>query len=54
MTTDIGAPQTGESYRIIEVNSLPGIGMHIAPGQGRPRNVAGYLADLIFPETAAN
>ena len=52
MTTDISAPQDRSSYRIIEVNSLPDIGMHLAPGRGKPRNVAGMLADLIFPETA--
>lgn len=51
MTNDITISQTSESYRIIEVNSLPGIGMHLAPGRGAPRDVARMLADMVFPET---
>lgn len=51
MTTDISAPQTKDSYRIIEVNSEPSIGMHIAPWEGKGRNLAEWVADLIFPET---
>ena len=51
MTRDISAAQTAADYRIIEVNSLPGIGIHMAPGKGKARNVAGWLADMIFPET---
>lgn len=35
----------------LEVNSLPGLGMHMAPSRGKSRNVAGLLVDLIFPET---
>lgn len=45
------AVQTADSYAILELNPLPSIGPHIAPPAGTPRNVAGWLADLIFPET---
>jgi len=51
MTRNISAPQSGDSYRVLELNSVPGIGMHMSPGRGRPRNVAGMLIDLIFPES---
>lgn len=51
MCEDISRPQTDVSYRVLEINSLPGIGMHINPGRGRSRNVAGMLVDMIFPET---
>lgn len=54
MTADIAAPQTDDSYRIIELNTNPGIGMHAAPSVGRGRDVAGWIADLIFPETRAS
>ena len=52
MTGDISQAPT--NYRLLEVNSVPGIGIHCAPGKGRPRNVPGMIADLIFPETAAD
>ncbi len=51
LTKDVTVHQTPENYRIIEVNSVPGIHMHMHPGKGKPRNVAKYLADMIFPET---
>lgn len=51
MCADIRRTQEGDSYRVLEINSVPGIGIHMAPGRGRPRNVAGMIADMIFPET---
>ena len=51
MCGDIRKMQEGSSYRILEINSVPGIGIHMAPGRGRPRNVAGMIVDMIFPET---
>lgn len=51
MTSDITVPQSDTSYRILEINSVPGIGMHMAPGRGTPRNVAGMIVDLVFPES---
>ena len=54
MTADASRLQDADSYRVIEINSLPGIGMHLAPGKGKPRNVAKFIVDLIFPETAGH
>jgi cyanophycin synthetase len=51
MCADIRKPQDGNSYRILEINSVPGLGIHMAPGHGKPRNVAGMVVDMIFPET---
>lgn len=51
MCGDIRKMQEGNSYRVLEINSVPGIGIHMAPGRGRPRNVAGMIVDMIFPET---
>jgi cyanophycin synthetase len=51
MTKDITAKQDNNSYCIIEVNSVPGIQMHMTPAIGQPQNVAAHIADIIFPET---
>ena len=48
---DSSQQQTPNSYVVLEVNSVPGIHMHINPGIGQARNVAKYLADMMFPET---
>jgi len=34
---------------IVEVNTAPGIRMHLYPSQGKPRNVAADIVDLLFP-----
>ena len=44
-----------ESYReagggICEVNAGPGFRMHVAPSEGTPRDVAGPVLDMLFPE----
>ncbi|MDX1570033.1 MAG: cyanophycin synthetase [Xanthomonadales bacterium] len=49
LTTDIT-----ESYRttggaICEVNAAPGFRMHVAPSEGKPRDVAGPVMDMLFP-----
>ncbi len=49
LTTDIT-----ESYRdvggaICEINAAPGFRMHMAPSEGRPRDVAGPVMDMLFP-----
>jgi cyanophycin synthetase len=51
MSKDITKKQTSNLYKIIEVNSNPGIHMHMRPAIGKPRDVASYVVDLIFPET---
>jgi cyanophycin synthetase len=44
-----------ESYReagggICEVNAGPGFRMHVAPSEGTPRDVAGPVLEMLFPE----
>jgi cyanophycin synthetase len=43
-----------ESYKevggaICEVNAAPGFRMHMAPSEGRPRDVGGPVMDMLFP-----
>ena len=51
ISRDITAPQTSDSYAVIEVNPLPTLGIHEAPPEGKPRPVSAWVADMIFPET---
>jgi cyanophycin synthetase len=51
---DFLTPDITESYRkhggaICEVNAAPGFRMHSAPSEGRPRDVAGPVIDMLFP-----
>ncbi|MFO0663083.1 MAG: cyanophycin synthetase [Polyangiaceae bacterium] len=44
-----------ESYRdvgggICELNAAPGFRMHVAPTEGKPRDVAGPVIDMLFPK----
>ena len=48
---DISKKPTKNSYIIIEINSSPGIFMHYSPYQGKSRNVAKEIIDILFPET---
>jgi cyanophycin synthetase len=46
-----------QSYRevgggICEVNAAPGFRMHVAPTEGKPRDVAGPVMDMLFPQGA--
>ena len=52
MTNTISEKQTDESYRIIEINTIPGIHMHYRPAKGKSRNIAKFIVDMIYPETA--
>lgn len=51
MSKDIEANQNADMYNIVEVNTIPGIHMHMRPSIGKPQNVAKYMVDMIFPET---
>ncbi|MEO8226013.1 MAG: cyanophycin synthetase [Gemmatimonadota bacterium] len=37
---------------ICEVNAAPGFRMHMAPSEGKPRDVAGPVIDMLFPPNA--
>nr|ABV22542.1 truncated cyanophycin synthetase [synthetic construct] len=49
VTTDISRPLRELDGVIVEVNAAPGFRMHVAPSQGIPRNVAGAVMDMLFP-----
>ena len=51
MTNSIEKEQSNDSYRIIEINTVPGVHMHYRPAVGKSQNIAKYMVDLIFPET---
>lgn len=51
MTNCIEKPQNEDTYRIIEINTVPGVHMHFRPAIGKSRNIAKYMVDLIYPET---
>ena len=54
MSKDIEVEQTEDMYNIIEINTVPGIGMHTRPSTGKAQNVAKYMVDMMFPETLIN
>ncbi|GAX36074.1 cyanophycin synthetase [Nodularia sp. NIES-3585] len=49
VTTDISRPLREMDAVIVEVNAAPGFRMHVAPSIGTPRNVAGAVMDMLFP-----
>ena len=54
MTNSIDQEQNDDSYRIIEINTVPGVHMHFRPAIGKSQNIAKYIVDMIYPETAEN
>lgn len=50
MTTDITAPQTDETYIIVEINSSPGLCIHEFPYQGKRRYTDREFLYVMFPE----
>ena len=51
---DFLTPDITKSYKevggaIVEVNAAPGFRMHVAPSEGKPRDVAGKVMDMLFP-----
>jgi cyanophycin synthetase len=56
---DFITPDITQSYRdvgggICEVNAAPGFRMHVAPTEGKPRDVAGPVMDMLFPKGSAS
>ncbi|PZD72695.1 Cyanophycin synthetase [Acaryochloris thomasi RCC1774] len=49
ITTDITQPLSQADGVIVEVNAAPGLRMHIAPSEGRARNVAAPIIKMLFP-----
>lgn len=45
----VTAPITKTNGAVIEVNAGPGFRMHLEPTDGKPRNVAAAVIDMLFP-----
>lgn len=46
---DISKPLDSQNGAVIEVNSAPGLRMHIYPTEGEPMDVAGDILDFLYP-----
>jgi cyanophycin synthetase len=49
LSTDITESYKEIGGAICEINAAPGFRMHMAPSEGRPRDVAGPVLDMLFP-----
>ncbi len=50
LTDDISQSYKEIGGGIVEVNAAPGFRMHVAPSEGEPRDVAGKVIEMLFPE----
>ncbi len=53
VTEDISVPIKQTGGVIVEVNTAPGIRMHLYPSEGKPRNVAKDIVDFLFADDDA-
>src|SRR5262245_51362868 len=49
ITSDIAKPLDETKGAVCEVNAAPGFRMHLHPSEGKPRNVAAPVMDMLFP-----
>lgn len=49
IAADIAQPLGATGGGIVEVNAAPGLRMHLAPSEGRPRDVAAPIVASLFP-----
>ena len=49
LTRDITRSYKDVGGAIVEVNAAPGFRMHVAPSEGKPRDVSGRVMDMLFP-----
>jgi len=47
---DISMPLKDTNGAVIEVNAAPGLRMHLFPTEGKKRDIAGQILDMMFPE----
>ena len=52
LTGDISRSYKEVGGAIVEVNAAPGFRMHMSPSEGKPRDVAGPVIDMLFPPGA--
>jgi len=45
----LATPMSQSGGGVIEVNAAPGFRMHLSPSEGKPRNVAASVIDMLFP-----
>jgi cyanophycin synthetase len=46
---DLSRPILEVGGAVLEINAAPGFRMHLYPSEGKPRNVAGPVMDMLFP-----
>ena len=46
---DAGGAGGGAGVAVLELNACPGLRMHLAPVEGRPRDVAAAIVDTLYP-----
>ncbi len=49
LSADISTSYKDNNAGICEVNAAPGFRMHVAPSEGKPRDVAGAVMEMLFP-----
>lgn len=49
VTPDITRPLREIDGVVVEVNAAPGFRMHVCPSEGKPRNVAAPVLEMLFP-----
>ncbi len=49
LSADISKSYKDNGAAICEINAAPGFRMHVAPSEGKPRDVAGAVMDMLFP-----
>lgn len=52
LTSDISQSYKEIGGGIVEINAAPGFRMHVAPSEGQPRDVAGKVIEMLFPQEA--
>ena len=52
ITTDITRSYREVGGGICECNAAPGFRMHVAPSEGEPRDAAGPVIDMLFPDSS--
>ncbi|HEU4497294.1 MAG TPA: cyanophycin synthetase, partial [Flavobacterium sp.] len=50
MAKNLSEPLNKNGGAVLEVNASPGFRMHLAPAEGKPRNVAAPVVDMLYPE----
>ncbi len=45
----VNPESAGQSVAVIELNACPGLRMHLAPAEGKPRDVADAIVDRLYP-----